>query len=275
MLEEGGNAVDACVAAAFAGWVAESPLTGPGAGGFALVRPGDGGRRASRTSSSPRRASAGPSRRAPRCTRSTSASAATARRRRSSGSARRPAPCPGAAAGLEAVHEAYGRLPWAELARSPRSSSPATGVELSRPQAHLHAILDLILRHTAEGRRLYSRAGRLAPAAGRRAAAARPRRDARAHRGGGSRRRSTAASSRATIASTVAAGGGTLTADDLAAYRVVWRRAGARAATSARGDLEPAAVLGRHPDRLRARAARARRRAARRAPPRRSPRSSR
>src|SRR4051812_41861326 len=42
MLAEGGNAVDACVAAAFAAWVAESPLTGPGAGGFALVRPGDG-----------------------------------------------------------------------------------------------------------------------------------------------------------------------------------------------------------------------------------------
>ena len=37
ILEEGGNAVDACAAAAFVGWVAESPLTGPGAGGFMLV----------------------------------------------------------------------------------------------------------------------------------------------------------------------------------------------------------------------------------------------
>ena len=42
VLEEGGNAVDACVAAAFAAWVTESPLTGPGAGGFALVVPSDG-----------------------------------------------------------------------------------------------------------------------------------------------------------------------------------------------------------------------------------------
>ena len=37
VLAEGGNAVDACVAAAFAAAVTESPLTGPGAGGFMLV----------------------------------------------------------------------------------------------------------------------------------------------------------------------------------------------------------------------------------------------
>lgn len=37
VLEAGGNAVDACLAAALASWVAESPLTGPGGGGFGLV----------------------------------------------------------------------------------------------------------------------------------------------------------------------------------------------------------------------------------------------
>src|SRR5580765_5987677 len=37
ILEGGGNAVDACVAAGFASAVTESPLTGPGAGGFMLV----------------------------------------------------------------------------------------------------------------------------------------------------------------------------------------------------------------------------------------------
>ena len=36
VLEEGGNAVDACLAAAFAASVAEGPLTGPTGGGFFL-----------------------------------------------------------------------------------------------------------------------------------------------------------------------------------------------------------------------------------------------
>ena len=54
------------------------------------------------------------------------------------------------------MHQAYGRLPWAEVV-APAIELAREGVELTRPQAHLHAILDLILRHTAEGRRLYSR----------------------------------------------------------------------------------------------------------------------
>ena len=37
MLAEGGNAVDACIAAAFASCVVDSTLTGPGGGGFMLV----------------------------------------------------------------------------------------------------------------------------------------------------------------------------------------------------------------------------------------------
>src|SRR2546425_12864583 len=39
VLREGGNAVDAAVGAALVSWVAESTLTGPGAGGFMLVHP--------------------------------------------------------------------------------------------------------------------------------------------------------------------------------------------------------------------------------------------
>ena len=37
VLADGGSAVDACLAAAFVSWVVESPVTGPGGGGFMLV----------------------------------------------------------------------------------------------------------------------------------------------------------------------------------------------------------------------------------------------
>src|SRR5256885_14119335 len=42
VLREGGNAVDAAVAAVLMSFVAESPLTGPGAGGVMLVHTASG-----------------------------------------------------------------------------------------------------------------------------------------------------------------------------------------------------------------------------------------
>ena len=222
MLAEGGNAVDACVAAAFAGWVAESPLTGPGAGGFALVRPGDG--RPARIADFfvatpglglPQDPGAemhaidvgfGGDSETTQVFRIGEASCAV----------------PGAGAGLAAVHEAYGSLPWAELLQ-PAIELAREGVVLSRPQAHLHAILDLILRHAPEGKRLYSRAdgSRMQPGDLLRLPDLGETLARIAEEGAdvlyrGDLARETAA--------TVAAGGGKLTADDLAAYRVVWRR---------------------------------------------------
>src|SRR3954463_12616746 len=42
VLRGGGNAVDAAVAAVLTSWVAEPPLTGPGAGGFMLIHTAGG-----------------------------------------------------------------------------------------------------------------------------------------------------------------------------------------------------------------------------------------
>jgi gamma-glutamyltranspeptidase/glutathione hydrolase len=222
VLEEGGNAVDACVAAAFAAWVAESPLTGPGAGGFALVLPSDG---------RPARvadffvATPGLGRRAPAETEMHAVDVAFGGDSETTQVFRiGEASCavPGAAAGLEAVHRAYGRLPWSVLLE-PALELARGGVELSRAQAHLHAILDLIIRHTDEGRRIYGRpdgsrlgAGdvlRLPDLAETLEQLAEHGADAFYHGELGEQ-----------IVRTVEAGDGAITARDLADYRVVWRR---------------------------------------------------
>ncbi len=221
-LEEGGNAVDACIAAAFASWVAESPLTGPGAGGFALVLPA-GGR--------PARvadffvATPGLGLRRPTGARMHAIDVGFGGDSDTTQVFRiGEASCavPGTAAGLEAVHRAYGRLPWRELIRPARELAQS-GLELTRPQAHLHAILDLILRHSAEGKRVYSRpdGGRLLPGDH----LARPdldeTLDAIAEEGASVLYRGDLAGS---IAETVSGGGGALTRRDLESYRVIWRR---------------------------------------------------
>jgi gamma-glutamyltranspeptidase / glutathione hydrolase len=157
ILAEGGNAVDACIAAAFASWVAESPLTGPGAGGFMLVHrardrtdhlldffvavPGLGRyRKPAEMESIDIDFDGGTS----QIFRIGAGSCAV----------------PGAAAGLETAHRAYGSIRWARLFE-PALELARDGVELTRPQAYLHAILDLILRHTPEGKRIYGRQSRL------------------------------------------------------------------------------------------------------------------
>jgi gamma-glutamyltranspeptidase/glutathione hydrolase len=156
VLAEGGNAVDACIAAAFVSWVAESTLTGPGAGGFMLVHrardsttrvldhfvtvPGLGlGRREVAEMESVDVAFTPESSQAFRIG---AASCAV----------------PGAAAGLGEAHRLFGTLPWRVLFE-PAIHHARAGIELTKSQAYLHAILDLILRHTAEGRAIYGRNG--------------------------------------------------------------------------------------------------------------------
>jgi gamma-glutamyltranspeptidase/glutathione hydrolase len=156
VLREGGNAVDAAVGAALVSWVAESTLTGPGAGGFMLVHrardcstrvldffvamPGLGLRgSALREMEEVDVDFSGGS---TQMFRIGAASCAV----------------PGAALGLEEAHGAYGRLPWHELF-PPAIELAREGVELTRGQAYLHAILDLILRHTPESRAVYELKG--------------------------------------------------------------------------------------------------------------------
>src|SRR5262245_32255391 len=93
---------------------------------------------------------------------------------------------------------------------------------MSRPQAHLHAILDLILRHTDEGKRVYGRNGsRLTAGDELRLPDLADTLERIAQDGARALYRGELARE---LVATVRAGGGGVTQDDLAAYRVVWRR---------------------------------------------------
>ena len=153
VLAEGGNAVDACIAAAFVSWVAESTLTGPGAGGFMLVHhardnstrvldhfvtgPGLGLSDHGQTPMDNVGIDFTPE--SSQFFRIGAASCAV----------------PGAAAGLGEAHRRFGSLPWRMLLE-PAIAHARDGVELTEGQAYLHDILDPILRHTDEGNAMYS-----------------------------------------------------------------------------------------------------------------------
>src|SRR5205085_10218557 len=146
-------AVDACVAAAFVSWVTESPLTGPGGGGFMLVHGRDGRSRVydffvAVPSGAPRPMDevdvvfeGGDSSQIFRIGHASCA-------------------VPGNVLGLETAHRAHGSMPWAELF-APAIEHARAGIELASMQAYLHAILDSILRHTPEGREVYGRDARI------------------------------------------------------------------------------------------------------------------
>lgn len=148
VLRAGGNAVDACIAAAAVSWICESPLTGLGGGGFLLVH--------------------------------------LAREDMSHlldffvAVPRQPAPSdellelvvdfgdsqqvfytgpasvavPGTGLGLWEAHRRWGTLPWPELL-APAARLARDGAVLDEPRAYLHEILDSLLRHSPEGDALY------------------------------------------------------------------------------------------------------------------------
>ena len=145
VLEEGGNAVDACVAAAFAAAVCEGPLTGPTGGGFLLAWV-DGEATVLD------------------CFFATPTSplgemeeividfgdASTQVFHVGEGSVA----VPGLVAGLEEAHGRFGTVPWPELVE-PAIELARSGVETSEAQRVLHSILTGILQREEGGRRIY------------------------------------------------------------------------------------------------------------------------
>ena len=156
VLEAGGNAVDAAVGAALVSWVAESPVTGPGSGGFMLIhRARDRSTRVfdffvavpglgldQRELSDMDRVDVDFSGGSTQVFHIGAASCAV----------------PGAPLGLETAHKAFGRLPLRDLF-GPAIEHARSGVELNAGQAYLHGILDLILRHSPESRAVYEHNG--------------------------------------------------------------------------------------------------------------------
>src|SRR4051812_4415694 len=157
VLREGGNAVDAAVAAVLMSFVAESPLTGPGAGGFMLVHtasgedhlldffvaaPGRGLEGAEPAELTPidihfsedavQRFNVGPS---------------------SVGAHGNPL-------GLAEALERFGTSSLAELTAAPARAA-RDGIEVVQMQAFLFRILEPILRSTPECSELYAPGGRL------------------------------------------------------------------------------------------------------------------
>ncbi|MGA9761015.1 MAG: gamma-glutamyltransferase [Gaiellaceae bacterium] len=219
VLAEGGSAVDACIAASFASWVAESMLSGPGAGGFFLVHeaasartrladffvcaPGLGNGLGSRAPMQQVDVAFEPD-----SSQAFSIGAASCA-------------VPGAPKGLEDVHRRFGRVPWRELVQ-PAIELARAGVEITPAQDFMHLILDPILRHNAEGRRVYQTQGEryragdvlrlpdLAQTLEQLAAEG-----AGALYGGDLGRR---------LAAYMRDEGGAITREDIERYRVIWRR---------------------------------------------------
>jgi gamma-glutamyltranspeptidase / glutathione hydrolase len=218
MLAEGGNAVDACLAAAFVSWVAESPLTGPGGGGFFLVHhardagsrlldffvtvPGEGLRRGTVGEMETVDVDFDSTIQAFRIG---AASVAV----------------PGVVAGLDTIHRRYGTVPWARLLE-PAIELARSGLDLTREQAYLHAILDIILRHTEDGRLIYGPGGERLVAGERLVMSDLANTLERLASEGA--RDFYAGHLAREISDHVRANGGTLTQEDLAAFRPIWRR---------------------------------------------------
>ncbi len=148
ILRAGGNAVDSCIAAAAVSWVCESPLTGPGGGGFLLVHRA----REARTQlldffvAVPER-SASPSD-------LVEVVVDFGGSQQVFYTGPMSVAVPGTALGLWEANARWGSMPWADLL-APAARLAREGVVLSEAQAYLHRILDPLLRYSPEGDALF------------------------------------------------------------------------------------------------------------------------
>src|SRR3954453_5358755 len=157
VLRAGGNAVDAAVACVLMSFVTESPLTGPGAGGFMLVHtPGGEDHLLDFFVAAPGRGRGGPE---PAALEPIDVEfAAEAIQRFNIG----PSSCGvyGTPLGLAQALERFGTASLADLVGAPASVA-RSGHELTRIGAHLVRILGPILTSRPEGQAIYAPEGRL------------------------------------------------------------------------------------------------------------------
>ena len=217
ILSEGGNAVDACVAATLVSWVAESTLTGPGGGGYLLARRARDGSVGVLDFfvAAPGLGFSGEARAMPSVDIWFDPSVAIPYLVGAPSCA-----VPGVVAGLAEGHRRLGRLPWAELF-APAIEIARAGVPISAAQARLHTLLDPILRLEPEGRRLYGADGPLGAGEEPDLTDLATAFEILARDGADAFYRGELAHA---MLACVREGGGRLTAEDLASYRAVRRR---------------------------------------------------
>jgi len=146
VLAEGGNAVDAVLAAAFAAFVTEGPLTGPAGGGFLLVHEPDGDTTILECFFAVPEVRLG----AMEEIVIDFADSGTQVFHVGDGSVA----VPGLLAGLEEAHRRFATRQWADLV-TPAIDLARAGVVCDEPRAFLHRILEPILLRDEGGRRIY------------------------------------------------------------------------------------------------------------------------
>jgi len=156
VLRAGGNAVDAAIAAMLMSWVAESPLTGPGAGGFMLVHTSGGETHLlDFFVAAPGHGAAGPP-----------GTLEPIEVRFSEDAVQvfhvGPASCGvyGNPLGIAVSAERFGSMPLADLA-APAARAARDGIEVTPTMRQFFVVLESIITHTEEARAIYAPNGSL------------------------------------------------------------------------------------------------------------------